>query len=246
MLSVKSGTVLLALGAAVVLAGCANGSTLTGRATDAAAVASGSSASAAPGATASLDLSTYSTSDPTSRWVVVNKQRPLSPSTYAPVDLQSVGAGQVMRADASTALGRLMSAASAAKVPLHAVSGYRSYSYQASVHDQSVARNGAAAADSSARPGYSEHQTGWAVDVGGGGCDVEACFGNTPQGQWIAASSWRYGFIVRYPQGAQTITGYEYEPWHLRWVDVALATYMHERDIPTLEQVFSLPAAPSY
>jgi D-alanyl-D-alanine carboxypeptidase len=244
VLAVDSGKALLVLGAVVALAGCA-GAPLTS-ATDAAS-SPRSTVSATARVRPSLDLSTYSTTDPSSRWVVVNKQRPLSPSTYAPTDLTSVGDGQVMRADAADALMQLFRAAAAAKVPMHAVSGYRSYSYQVSVHERSVERNGSAAADdSSARPGYSEHQTGWAVDVGSGTCVVEQCFATTPQGEWVAANSWRYGFIVRYPDGAQAITGYEYEPWHLRWVDVPLATYMHDRDIATLEQVFGLPAAPSY
>jgi D-alanyl-D-alanine carboxypeptidase len=249
VLAVDSGKALLVLGAVVVLAGCAGApiTSATNAAPTTAGTTTGPSASTAAQSRPSLDLTTYSITDPTSRWVVVNKQRPLSPSTYAPTDLAPVGGGQVMRADAADALAQLMSAASAAKVPMHAVSGYRSYSYQVSVHDRSVERNGSAAADdSSARPGYSEHQTGWAVDVGVGGCDVEKCFAETPQGRWVAANSWRYGFVVRYPQGAQAITGYEYEPWHLRWVDVPLATYMHEKNISTLEQVFGLPAAPSY
>ncbi|HEX7355097.1 MAG TPA: M15 family metallopeptidase [Mycobacteriales bacterium] len=252
VLGVHPGKALLALAAAAVLAGCAS-TAPADRPTDAAAVGPGTTASTTATAGPSggtvrpwLDLSTYSISDPTSRWVVVNKQRPLSPLTYAPQDLASVGGGQVMRADAAAAFLQMQQAAAAADAPLYAVSGYRSYSYQSSVHDRSVERNGAAAADSSARPGYSEHQTGWAVDVGGGGCDVEACFADTAQGRWVAANSWRYGFIVRYPPGQQAITGYEYEPWHLRWVDVPLATYMHDRNIVTLEQVFGLPPAPSY
>lgn len=199
-------------------------------------------ASIAPG----LDLSTYSVSDPSSRWVVVNKQRPLAPISYRPPDLTSVGSGQFLRADAAGALRRLVGAAAAAHLSIRAVSGYRSYSSQLSVHDRSVERNGDDADDSSARPGFSEHQIGWAVDVGGGGCDVEECFGSTAQGRWVAANGWRYGFVVRYPQGSQAITGYTYEPWHLRWVGVPLATYLHDRHIPTLEQVFGLPPAPSY
>ncbi|MGH3744849.1 MAG: M15 family metallopeptidase [Mycobacteriales bacterium] len=242
----KSGRALLVLGAAAVLAGCGSASAPSGRPTDAAAVATGSPTGATSPGRPPLDLSTYSTSDPTSRWVVVNKQRPLSPVTYAPGDLQSAGDGQFMRADAAAALAGLLAAAAAASVPLRAVSGYRSYSYQVSVHDRSVDQNGAAADDSSARPGYSEHQTGWAVDVGGGGCDVEECFADTPQGRWVAANCWRYGFVVRYPKGAEAITGYEYEPWHLRWVDLRLSTYLHDRGIATLEQAFGLPAAPSY
>lgn len=247
VLGVQSGMASLVLGVVIVLGGCAGASTSAAVSTDEVVVASGPSATPMPSARPSLDLSTYSISDPTSRWVVVNKQRPLSPSTYAPVDLQSVGGGQVMRADAAEALTQMIRSASAAQLSLHAVSGYRSYSYQVSVHASAIADQGTDDAEqASARPGYSEHQTGWAVDVGGGGCDVEECFADTTQGSWVAANSWRYGFIVRYPPDTMAITGYEYEPWHLRWVDVPLATYLHDRHIPTLEQAFGLPAARSY
>ena len=255
MVCVVSGKAVLLLGAVVVLAGC--GATSTATLTEAEAPSLSSvtgrtpppipSSRAAVEARPSLDLATYSTTDPTSRWVVVNKRQPLSPSTYAPTDLTSVGSGQVLRADAAAALLQMISAAAAANVPLRAVSGYRSYAYQVSVHQRAIDDEGTDDAEqASARPGHSEHQTGWAVDVGGGGCDVEECFADTPQGRWVAANSWRYGFIVRYPQGAQAVTGYTYEPWHLRWVDVPLATYLHDRGIAALEQVFGLPAAPSY
>jgi D-alanyl-D-alanine carboxypeptidase len=197
--------------------------------------------------TTSAALPAHSLTDPTSIWVVVNKRRPLQPIDYAPGDLASVGDGQYMEQPAAAALLAMFAAASAAGQPIHADSGYRSYSYQVSVHGSAVARLGAEAADiGSARPGYSEHQTGWAVDVGGDGCEIATCFGTTPAGEWVAANAYRYGFIVRYPQGEQAITGYEYEPWHIRYVGVQLATAMHARGITTLEQWFDLPAAPGY
>ncbi len=189
---------------------------------------------------------TYSLTDPTSIWVVVNKRRPLDPLTYAPTDLTPVGDGQVMRRAAANALLALFAAARAHGLLLRADSGYRSYAYQVGVHARVVRNLGQAEADiGSALPGYSEHQTGWAVDVGGGGCDITTCFGSTPQGRWVAANAYRWGFIVRYPQGAQAITGYEYEPWHIRYVGTELAGQMHARGIATLEQFFGLPAAPT-
>jgi D-alanyl-D-alanine carboxypeptidase len=63
---------------------------------------------------------------------------------------------------------------------------------------------------------------------------------------WLAANAYRFGFILRYPQGLENITGYEYEPWHFRYVGVALATEMHKEGVQTLEQFFGLPAAPNY
>ena len=106
----------------------------------------------------------------------------------------------------------------------------------------------ASADDESARPGFSEHQTGLAVDVGmaNATCEVDQCFGATPAGKWVAANGYKYGFIVRYPQGLSDITGYEYEPWHLRYVGVGLATEMHNKAVQTLEQFFDLPAATDY
>ncbi|MCY7411454.1 MAG: D-alanyl-D-alanine carboxypeptidase family protein, partial [Salinibacterium sp.] len=72
------------------------------------------------------------------------------------------------------------------------------------------------------------------------------CFADTPQGQWLAANGWMYGFIVRYPNGYTQITGYEYEPWHMRFVGVELATELHSTGVLTLEEFFGLPPAPTY
>jgi D-alanyl-D-alanine carboxypeptidase len=77
-------------------------------------------------------------------------------------------------------------------------------------------------------------------------CALEACFGETPQGQWLAANAWSYGFTLRYPEGATPITGYEYEPWHYRYVGPALAAELHTSGVATLEEFFGLPAAPTY
>jgi D-alanyl-D-alanine carboxypeptidase len=108
---------------------------------------------------------------------------------------------------------------------------------------------GKAVADSqSARPGYSEHQTGLAVDVEPTSrkCEVEACFGDTPEGKWVAANAHKFGFIIRYPKNMQSVTGYIYEPWHIRYVGKELAGEMHKQNIATLEQFFGLEAAPDY
>jgi D-alanyl-D-alanine carboxypeptidase len=203
--------------------------------------------SAAPSTPSSPAAPQYSISDPTSIWVVVNKLRPLQPKTYVPADLASVGDGQVMRAPAAGALLSMFAAAESDGLSIHADSGYRSYTYQVSVHDRAAATLGAVAADgASALPGYSEHQTGWAVDVGGDGCDIAVCFGSTPAGRWVAANAWRFGFLVRYPAGEEAITGYEYEPWHIRYVGTELSTRMHDAGVLTLEQEFGLPPAPNY
>ena len=126
-------------------------------------------------------------------------------------------------------------------------SAYRSYDYQVGLFQAQVARFGEERAEVQvARPGYSEHQTGLAADVGGGGCDIESCFGTTAEGQWVAANGPRFGFLIRYPDGRQDVTGFKYEPWHVRYVGVALATEMQRTGVPTMEEFFGLPAAPGY
>jgi D-alanyl-D-alanine carboxypeptidase len=111
-----------------------------------------------------------------------------------------------------------------------------------------VEKNGWWWADrSSARAGYSEHQTGWAVDLYDSDvCRLKRCFGRSAAGTWVAAHAWEYGFIIRYPDGAVDITGYIWEPWHLRYVGIELSTEMHETGVQTLEEFFGLGPAPSY
>lgn len=195
----------------------------------------------------SFDKTAYSNSDPESIWVVVNKIRPLNPKDYAPSDLVSIGNGQKMRAEAANALDQLIDDAKSAGYTISPLSGYRSYSYQVTVYNREVSNYGQEVADTeSARPGYSEHQTGFAVDVGGGGCNIDSCFGDKPEGKWVAANAYKYGFLVRYTTDKQDITGYRAEPWHIRYIGKALASEMHDQGVETLEEFFELPAAPSY
>ena len=100
----------------------------------------------------------------------------------------------------------------------------------------------------SARPGYSEHQTGFAADVGpvSQNCALQQCFGDTPEGKWLAANAYKYGFIIRYAADDQDITGYEAEPWHIRYVGTELSTQMHTTGIKTLEQFFNVPGGAVY
>lgn len=194
-----------------------------------------------------FDATKHSIDDVTSIWVVVNKTRPLNPKTYVPADLTAVGGGQQMRAEAAGALKNLVAGAKSEGLIISPLSGYRSYNTQVSVYNNEVATNGQAVADTqSARPGTSEHQTGLSIDVGGGGCGIEDCFGNTSQGKWVAANAHNYGFIIRYPEGKQSVTGYRYEPWHIRYVGVELATEMKNKGVQTLEEFFGLPAAANY
>ena len=209
-----------------------------------------------PAKTPVVDKSKYSTSDPTSIWVVVNKSRKLSDG-FIPPDLVTpkvpLRLGQNndqmhLRPSAAQAMEELVAAASATGLKLMLASGYRPQSYQQSLYSDYVAKSGQAAADTfSARPGYSEHQTGLAFDIEAASktCELEQCFGDTPEGVWTAAHAHEHGLIVRYGKDRQTQTGYEYEPWHLRYVGVELATQLYSSG-QTLEQFFDLPPAPNY
>lgn len=204
-----------------------------------------------------FDKTQFSLTDPTSLWVVANKLRPLTPPSYAPSDLvtpdlplrvpgnESMQVRSVIVPD----LTALFAAAKAAGSPLMVSSGYRSYSYQVSLYGSYVSAHGVTEADTfSARPGYSEHQTGLALDVEplDETCDVSQCFGDLPAGKWVATHAYEYGFLLRYPADKVSVTGYEYEPWHLRYVGKPLAAELHAQNIETLEEFFGLPAAPDY
>lgn len=211
-------------------------------------------ASAAP----SFNKSAYSLTENGSLWQVVNKQRPFDPKAYIPADLvvpsiplrsNITGDEKQVRKPMADALEKMIADASKDGVSINLQSGYRSYALQVNVYGNEVKNYGQAQADSeSARPGFSEHQSGLAADLGtvAGSCEVNDCFANTPEGKWIAANGYKYGFIIRYPEGKEAITGYRYEPWHVRYVGVDLATEMHKQGIQTLEEFFGLPAAPNY
>jgi len=208
----------------------------------------------APAPEPSFDKHALSIDDPASLWVVVNKLRPLNPADYRAPDLVEVPVPYVyapqLRKEAADATVAMFSAfAAETSLGMQSQSAYRSYATQVSVYNGWVAQKGQAGADlTSARPGHSEHQTGLAIDISArpAACSLQACFANTPQGIWLAANAWRFGFVLRYPSGKTSITGYEFEPWHYRYVGVALATQIREEGSPTLEEFFGLPAAPSY
>jgi D-alanyl-D-alanine carboxypeptidase len=190
----------------------------------------------------------FSLTKANSLWVVVNKQRPLEPITYKPATGYFKGV-QIGKA-AIPALNQMAAAMLKDKAgTLLLNSGYRSYDTQVSVHDRQVKRLGLKAGEAlAARPGYSEHQTGLAADVSaaGQGCTIQVCFAKTKAGKWLAANAWQYGFVLRYPDGQTPTTGYQFEPWHFRYVGVELATEMKSQNIAVLENVWKLPAAPSY
>ncbi|WP_062209260.1 M15 family metallopeptidase [Demequina oxidasica] len=200
-----------------------------------------------------FDMDKYSIDEADSPWVVVNKLRPLDPKTYVPDDLGAVNGvsftdGGSIRAEAGDALAQMHEDAQAEGLNFRVSNAYRSYARQNDLYSVYVNRSGTAKADTfSARPGYSEHQTGWSADLyDSDACRLLACFGDTEVGRFIADHGAEYGFIVRYPEGDQDITGYIYEPWHVRYVGVDLAMEMRDRGVATLEEFFGLPDAPSY
>lgn len=160
--------------------------------------------------------------------LIANKQHPL-PQTYAPGESQEARAGfEAMRSEALKA-----------KIDLVAFSTYRDFARQKVLYDGYVAKDGQKAADRySARPGYSEHQTGLAFDIGEAGQEqhwASATFGGTKGGKWLMANAHRYGFILRYPEGAEQITGYMHESWHYRYVGKEIAADIHAQGV-TLEE----------
>ncbi len=194
-------------------------------------------------------------SDPRSVWFVVNKQRPFPDPSWAPVDLVTPEGirdldGSSLDRTATAALLRMVEDAGEDGVGDMAIaSAYRSYETQVANHSDQVAAQGGEADRSSARPGHSEHQTGFTADLvacDGGGCGGLDAFGASAQGRWVAENGWRYGWIVRYEPGQEKVTGYEPEPWHVRYIGPDLAEAYHEGGFRTLEAFFGLPAAPDY
>lgn len=137
---------------------------------------------------------------------------------------------------ALSALKSMQSAARVLGLNLSLISGFRSYELQNIVYNNYVSWYGQASADTfSARPGHSEHQTGLAFDIG----KIEDNFGETASGKWLAENCHLYGFIIRYPKGKQNITGYKYEPWHVRYLDVDIATKVKNSGL-TLEEYLGI------
>ncbi|MBL0385691.1 D-alanyl-D-alanine carboxypeptidase family protein [Tumebacillus sp. ITR2] len=188
---------------------------------------------------------------PDSITVLVNKQSNALPDGYRPADLYDdpnlpfIFSGhdekRLMRKPAAEALEKLFAGAKKDGILLAGVSGFRSYELQKSLFDGYVQQQGEAEARRySAVPGHSEHQTGLAIDVSGstGACAAENCFGDTQEAKWLAKHAYEYGFIIRYPQGKEAITGYAYESWHLRYVGLELAKTLNDKGL-TMEEYFA-------
>ncbi len=175
----------------------------------------------------------------------VNQTRSLPPD-YEPPDLVPVtgvavvNQGMLLRRVALEALQQLAAAARAEGLQLVVSSAYRSYQTQVATHNYWVRLLGEArAARVSARPGHSEHQLGTTVDLTSPRVNYQLtqAFGETPEGRWLQANAHRFGFVMSYPAGKEEITGYDYEPWHYRYVGVEVATRVHAAGI-SLEEYF--------
>lgn len=222
---------------------------------DAAVIAAAGGGSAFRTAVASGIAPCVSLSDPNREWVVVNKQRPLDPLDYRAGDLvmpQNVRALEesALRSAPASALTELVRAASDAGAgEIGYLSAFRSYSTQQSTYAGRVDVGGVEEADrESARAGYSEHQTGLAVDIVpcDGSCGTLDDIAASPQGAWVRDHAWEYGFITRYAEGRESVSGYQPEAWHQRYIGRELARAYHDGGYTTLEEFFGLPAAPTY
>lgn len=188
--------------------------------------------------------------DPASQFIIVNKNRPILLS-YVPSDLvspnvtlnnQKSNSENSIRNIVAPNLESLFVDAKKNNLDLMLASGYRSAELQGFYYNNLVQSLGQAEADTvSAKPGTSEHQTGLALDIASTNreCYLEACFADTKDGIWLKDNAYKYGFILRYPLYKDKITGYQYEPWHFRYVGKDLAQKIYSQNT-TLEEYFNL------
>lgn len=186
------------------------------------------------------------------RLLLVNKDFPLD-NTYKPDNLvipkvKMLGSvaneNRKLKKEAAEALEDLFSDAKKEKINLVFVSGYRSFESQASVYERKVKSDGATEASKYvAKQGSSEHQTGLAVDINSSPYyDLAEDFEKTKEGKWIAENAYKYGFVIRYLKGKSDITGYNYEPWHLRYVGQENAKNMYENNLCLEEYIDKIVA----
>lgn len=169
--------------------------------------------------------------------IIVNKSYNL-PSNYVPNNLVTIN-GYIKVVDyVKEAFNELKSDGTSLGLNLYASSGYRSYNNQNYIYNNYVKMDGQESADTySARAGYSEHQTGLAIDLN----TVDSSFENTNESNWLKENCYKYGFIIRYPKGKENITGYMYEPWHIRYIGKELAQKLYNNgNWITLEEYYGI------
>ena len=173
--------------------------------------------------------------------ILVNKYNYLTedyiPENLEPIDIAYARSGMQLVREAKEAFETLSEDAKKEGKNIIAMSSYRSYDYQVNLYDNYVATDGKEAADTySARAGYSEHQTGLAVDVYNKVLPYTS-FEETEEFNWMQENAYKYGFILRFPKDKVNITGYQYESWHYRYVGKEAAKYIHDHDL-TLEEYY--------
>lgn len=173
--------------------------------------------------------------------ILVNKYNYLTedyiPENLEPIDIAYARSGMQLVSEARSAFETLSEDAKKEEMNIIAMSSYRSYGYQVNLYDNYVATDGKEAADTySARAGYSEHQTGLAVDVYNKVLPYTS-FEETEEFNWMQENAYKYGFILRFPKDKVNITGYQYESWHYRYVGKEAAKYIHNHDL-TLEEYY--------
>lgn len=181
--------------------------------------------------------------------VLVNKNNWL-PKEYKPFDLvqpkikflsDTNFEAKFVRKEVAYALEKLFKKAKKEKINFYAVSGFRSYKRQNEIFKSNLKKDGEIANKYSARPGQSEHQTGLAMDITceSVGFALSDEFENTNEYKWLCMNAYKYGFIIRYPKNKENVTGYVFEPWHLRYVGKDIAEEIYIKGI-TLEEYFEL------
>jgi D-alanyl-D-alanine carboxypeptidase len=194
--------------------------------------------------------------DPSSITVYVNKEYCL-PKDYKPknlvtpnirFDITYYDEKTLMRPEAAKALEKLFAAAEKNGYTLFGVSAYRSFDRQYKIFTNNIATQGKEhTLMYSAVPGTSEHQTGLAIDVSVASLNNKLSdeFADTPEGKWLAHNSYKYGFIIRYTKDKAAITGYAYEPWHIRFVGRGLAYYLYTNQL-TLDEYYKYTPSPDF
>ncbi|HHU39667.1 MAG TPA: hypothetical protein GXZ45_10360 [Propionibacterium sp.] len=169
---------------------------------------------------------------------IVSRQHPLT-KDYVPA---WAGEENGLHPDVRAAFEAMAADARADKMVLNVRSGYRDYKTQDASFKRAWSKYGERARRYYAEAGHSEHQTGLALDLSSSGVGQPGyAFAKTPESGWVAENAHRYGFIIRYPEGKQAITGVDHEPWHLRWVGVELAAELAKTPGITLEEYLGLP-----
>lgn len=183
--------------------------------------------------------------------VLVNKKNMLD-SSYVPLKMYVVDENEgnfhqfkdaslkpMLRSDIKEYVDKLINDAQGLGLPIIVDSGYRSYNYQQVVLDALIKEKGDEAFKLVALPGTSEHQTGLAIDFAyyENGIYNDDVKENDKEAIWLKNNAWKYGFILRYPKGKENVTGYNFEPWHFRFVGLKLAKYLFKNDL-TLEEYY--------